>query len=190
MESSAPLLHHTPYDIMVGIWIGTFAMFASDGTRVRAGASHYVIYWKNRPTLMHFRQDEDLNASGFRGLLGEEDELKALLGEIPLEAIRTLTTPEYDLNVQGKHATADGMGPLGHPIHVSAAETSPDVYHFELKEGKHGVRWYNTHILPSPNERRTIGPVVTSKDVLGLIMVHSFTRISDEVPEGMRRDLT
>jgi hypothetical protein len=187
---SSPLLPHTPYDIMVGIWIGTYAVFDKKGTPRTAGACHYVIYWKNRPTLMHFRQDENLRATGLRGVAAEEAGLKALLGDFGPDAIRNLAIPEYDLAVDGKHATASGRGPLGRPVDVSAAETSPDVYHFELKEHAHGVRWYNTHILPSPNERRTIGPVVTSKDVLGLIMVHSFTRISDEVPKEMQRELT
>jgi hypothetical protein len=176
---------------MVGIWIGTFAIFDKKGHRLTAGASHYVVYWEDRPTLMHFRQDADLSARGFLGVPAPDARLAALLGpDISVEAIRKVANPEYDLTVTGKHATAHGQGPLGRQVDVSAAETTPDVYHFEIKETGNGVRWYNTHILPSPNERRTIGPVVTSKDVLGLIMVHSFTRMTDDVPKALRRRLT
>jgi hypothetical protein len=184
--TSNPLLPHTPYDIMVGIWIGTFATFTPKGDLVTAGASRYLIYWKKRPTLMHFQQDEDLKGSGLLGSPDEEARLEALLGDSAADAIRNLALPDYNLTVSGKHASAHGS------LDVSAAETSPDVYHFDLQENgtRHRYRWLNTHILLSPNERRTIGPVLDLEGKLGLIMVHSFTRISDAVPEALRRELT
>jgi hypothetical protein len=129
-------MNDTPYDIMVGIWIGTFAIFTSKGERVTAGPSRYKIYWKTPGSLMHFLQDQDLEAGALFG--GRADEGKITwpspLGRPAADAIRNLTIPNYFLRVQGKYATGSGAGPGGDTVNVAGAETTPDVYHFELKE--------------------------------------------------------
>jgi hypothetical protein len=188
-------LDFVPYDNMVGTWIGTFAIFDTRGHCVTAGPSRYLTYWKTRPTLMHFRQDQDLEATALVNALikkAEDPRLNELLkvgsaGQV----IQDLTTPDYDLTIDGKSATGHGLGPTGQPVDVSAAETSPDIYHFELVEtgGEARFRWYNTHVFPNQNERRTIGPVVNSKGEIGLIMVHTYTRISYDVPKELQREL-
>lgn len=183
----SPFLDHTPYDIMVGTWIGTAVTFTPTGERVSAGASRNIIYWKTRPNLMHFRQDQDLGALAKIGEPAEEDRIKALLGEFAPVAIRNLALPDYDLIVNGKQATATSK-----TIDLAGTETRPDVYHFELKEKGTGLRlrWYNSHIFTNPNERQIMGPVVDTNTLLGLIMVQIFTRISYDVPTALQRDLT
>src|SRR6266511_462794 len=99
--TSSPLLHHTPYDIMVGTWIGTFAIFDKKGEWVTAGASRYLTYWKESPTLMHFRQDEDLRATGYFRVPAVEARLNDLLGDPAPDALLNLAVPEYDLKVEG-----------------------------------------------------------------------------------------
>ncbi|MEY9884515.1 hypothetical protein [Bradyrhizobium sp. USDA 329] len=183
-------LDSMPYDNMVGIWIGTFAIFDTAGDCVTAGPSRYMVYWKDRPNLMHFRQDEDLRATVVKSLIKrvEDPILKRLLQVDDAAArIGDLGTPDYDLIVTGKSATGVGMGPAGRPVEATAAELSPDVYHFQLAEKgiEAQFRWYNTHIFASQDERRTIGPVIDLTGRIGLIMLHTYTRISRSVPETL-----
>jgi hypothetical protein len=187
-------LRHTPYDLMVGTWFGTFALFSKRGNRLSGGASRYVVYWKNRPSLLHYRQDQNLRQRGLFDTAPDEVSLRDYLqehfgGYAADAALRDLAFPDYDLHINGKQATGNGMGPGGSPVEVSGVETTPDFYHFELKETGSGMRWYNTHSFPHANERHTVGPVVASSGLLGLIMVHSFTRVSYDIPQGLRHEL-
>ncbi|MCK1601598.1 hypothetical protein IVB02_09155 [Bradyrhizobium sp. 166] len=180
-----------PYDNMVGIWIGTFAIFDTAGDCVTAGPSRYMVYWKDRPNLMHFRQDQDLQATVVKSLIErvEDPALKRLLqvDDAAAQVVEDLAAPDYDLIVTGKSAEGVGMGPAGRPVEATGAELSPDVYHFQLVEkgSKAQFRWYNTHIFPSQDERRTIGPVIDMTGRIGLIMLHTYTRISRTVPETL-----
>jgi len=183
-------MNDTPYDIMVGIWIGAFAIFNSKGDHITAGPSRYKVYWKTPGSLMHFQQDGDLEAAALFG--GRADEVRMALPS-PFagvtDVIRKLALPNYVLTVQGKYATGSGGG-----LDVVGAETTPDVYQFELKVSTISppniLCWYNTHIFPSPNERQTIGPVVNlTNSELGLIMVHSYRRISSYVPLSEQQEL-
>ncbi len=116
-----------------------------------------------------------------------EDSAPEAIRNLAPEAIRNLALPDYDLTVNGKYATATSA-----TIDLAGTETRPDVYHFELKEKGTGLRlrWYNSHIFMSPNERHIMGPVVDTNTLLGLIMVHIFTRISYDVPTALQRELT
>jgi hypothetical protein len=174
-------LDYAPYDNMVGTWIGTFAIFDTAGHYIVGGPSRYLVHWKNRPTLMHFRQDQDLTATAKALIENFEKPLNDLLEvDSAAQVIRDLAGPDYDLTITGNAAKGEGPGPAGRPVQVSAAELSPDVCHFEIVEtgSKARYRWHNTHIFPTQNQRRTIGPVVGRESRIGLIMLHTYTRIS------------
>jgi hypothetical protein len=177
MKPSAPTLHtpyeeHTPYDIMVGIWVGTAVSFSPTGEQISSGLSRNVIYWHDRPTRkskgkgqLHFRQDQGLDkGTAPAGLTG-------------------LIFAEYDLEVTGKHALSVTPG-----LTLRGTETRPDVYHFDGTE-ETGFRWYNSHHFTSPDERHIMGPVVDKAGKVGLIHVQIFTRVSYVVPDALHRHL-
>ena len=187
MASSAAL-DHTPFDIMVGTWIGLGFTYSIKGHRQSAGASRNLIYWKNRPTVMSFRQDGEIDRpeKAIAAAAREVDALKELLGDEGPAALSALAIPEYDLTISDKRGTASSA-----TIDLSGTETTPDAYHFELKEKGTGLRlrWHNSHIFVGPNEKRIMGPILDTKATLGLIMVQIFTRVSYDVPPELQRDL-
>jgi hypothetical protein len=177
MKARAPTLHtpfeeHTPYDIMVGIWMGTAVSFSPKGEQVSSGLSRNIIYWHERPTPengykgeLHFRQDQGAeNAGAPAGLSG-------------------LIFSEYDLKVTGKYA--ESVTP---DLILRGIETRPDVYHFDGTE-ETGFRWYNSHHFTSADEKHIMGPVVDRMGKIGLIHVQIFTRISYVVPKRDHRAL-
>jgi len=166
------LFERKPYDIMVGIWVGTAVSFSPTGKQVSQGLSRNIIYWHRRPTkdkpgLLHFRQDQGVPQTGAPvGLAG-------------------LIFAEYDLEVKGKHAESR---PNEHQsLTLLATETRPDVYHFDGEDG--GFHWYNSHYFASADERHIMGPLVNKAGEVGLIHVQIFTRIDYDVPDDLRREL-
>src|SRR5262249_46064954 len=111
MNPSAPV-EHIPYDIMVGIWVGTPVSFSP------TGQSRNLIYWHKRPTrddpegVLHFRQDQ-----------GQEGQVGVPAG------LQGMIFSEYDLTVTGKHA--ESVSPS---LTLIGVETRPDVYHFDGTE--------------------------------------------------------
>jgi hypothetical protein len=171
-----------PYDIMVGIWVGTAVSFSPKGEPVSSGLSRNIIYWHQRPEtrgskgLLHFRQDQGVAKTGAPvNLLG-------------------LLFAEYDLEVNGKYAESvpDREHPGRQTLALKGTETRPDVYHFDGEdlegEGK-GFRWYNSHYFTSRDERHIMGPVVSPRGEVGLIHVQIFTRIAYDVPRELQYDL-
>lgn len=193
MKARAPTLHtpfeeHTPYDIMVGIWVGTAVSFSPKGEPVSSGLSRNIIYWHTRPKpgangkpgkpgLLHFRQDQGVTRAG-----------------APLN-LQNLIFSEYDLEVNGKQAKSV-LPKSQKPAHSGAveltgAETRPDVYHFDGKEVIEDkvFHWYNSHYFASADERHIMGPVVDKDGRVGLIHVQIFTRVSYIVPPDLHREL-
>src|SRR5262245_18991637 len=98
-----------PYDIMVGIWVGTAVSFSPTGEPVSSGLSRNIIYWHKRPTrggtgLLTFRQDQGVARTGPVSLQG-------------------LIFAEYDLEVEGKQGKS--IVPKGNPtaLRLTGTET-------------------------------------------------------------------
>jgi hypothetical protein len=177
-KSKSTPLERMPYDIMVGIWVGTAVSFSPTGEPVSSGLSRNIIYWHQRPGdgkkgLLHFRQDQGVARTGPVDLQG-------------------LIFAEYDLEVEGKQArSVQTKSQQAHPTTLAliGTETRPDVYHFDGKESKGGFHWYNSHYFTSADERHIMGPVVNAKGVVGLIHVQIFTRVAYDVPPNLHRDI-
>jgi hypothetical protein len=176
---------HKPYDIMVGVWMGTAVSFSPEGKQVSAGLSRNIVYWKTPPAngregILRFRQDQGITK------------------EIPATDLAGLFFAEYDLKVTDKHAESIPQRSVAQQdmpkMKLVGVETRPDVYHFHGTETvrqkisgterfeEKTFHWYNSHYFASPDERHIMGPLVNDKGEVGLIHVQIFTRVSYDVP--------
>jgi hypothetical protein len=138
-----------PYNIMVGCWKGSGDIYTPDGAYRGSVCSRGVTYWKARPTLMHFSENQQP--------CGKE----ILRDSKLMAAIAPLSTLEYDLQVSNKSlsGSCSNCAGSGANIQVIGTETHADVYHFHLNfqnSGNDG-NWYNNHYFMGRNERHVLG---------------------------------
>jgi hypothetical protein len=160
----------TPFNIMVGFWIGLADYYSMKGEYQGSMSSSGAVYWKTPNKLLHFRQDQDDTSN--RMLKNFAHKPAAVKG----------ATLEYDLQVDGKYCTGESGG-----VHVFGTEMRPDTYHFHLKFPD--ADWYNVHRFMSENERNVLGPAVAHDGTIQMVVSQTLTRISYDVPNEYRREL-
>jgi hypothetical protein len=161
-----------PYDIMVGCWKGKGDFYSSDGVYQGSVCSSGVTYWKTRPTLMHFREDQQLCSGDLK-----DDGLKAV--------IAAMSTLEYDLQVN-KKSLSGGCKQCGTPsadVHVTGTEIHTDFYHFLLnfQNSRKDGSWYNNHYFTGRNTRHVFGSFEQAghPGEVQFIGVQTLTRLSN-----------
>jgi hypothetical protein len=125
-----------PFNILVGCWKGKGEIYSPDGVHRGSVCSRGVTSWKTRPTLMHFREEQE-----------------ACSNEVVYDAARKLIAAsnvlEYDLQVNNTslQGSCSNCGGSGVNIQVIGTETPGHVYHFQVNiqnSGSDGA-WYNHH---------------------------------------------
>jgi hypothetical protein len=160
----------TPYNIMVGFWIGLADVYSIKGEYQGSMSSSGAVYWKEPNKKLHFRQDP------------EDTSNRVLKNFAHQRAVVQRLTLEYDLDVDGKYCDGASGG-----VHVTGTEMRPDVYHFHLKFPD--VDWYNIHRFMGENERNVLGPSVAHDGTIQMVVSQTLTRISYDVPNEFRREL-
>jgi hypothetical protein len=198
MTSHSAFDYATPYDIMVGYWVGTANIYGPKGVYAMSTKSHVAVFWEKRYTKLSFRESAE-DYDEFQGAAedyldsrrAEEQTITGVLGsKTALAAVGTLRVLAYDLDVNGPYCEG-GL----HPVHVTGIQTRPDVYQFHVKKKENGDyhHVYNSHHLPSPDDWHIIGPIVgriAGKDgEVGVAVVQNFRRISYDVPKASIRKL-
>src|SRR5690348_12165532 len=104
-----------PFDILVGCWKGRGVSYSTQGVNQGSVCSRGVTYWKTRPTLMHFREEQG-GCSATGELTGPSNVL------------------EYDLQVNNTslQGSCSNCGGSGANIHVIGTETPGNIYHFQV----------------------------------------------------------
>jgi hypothetical protein len=162
-----------PFDIMVGCWKGKGDYYTPDGVYRGSVSSRGVTYWKNRPTLLYFREDEE----GRSNEILQSSALKA--------AVDALSRLEYDLQVNGKslQGGCSNCNGTSANIQVIGTETHTDVYHFHLNfqnfgSGQDG-NWYNNHYFTGRNERHVLGSFEPAGNLgnITFVAVQTLTRL-------------
>jgi hypothetical protein len=172
----SPLDFANPYDLMVGLWGGMATLYNGKGAFLSLTPSMVAVYWKQRPTLLCYRQ------------LEEPDLLSKFSATESHPAIlRTTINIHFDLKVSGKHcesATLHGPGLQ----HVEGTETRPGIYIFNLQF--RGGRYYNNQYFMDANERHIIGPYIRDNSPeVAFVVAQAFTRVSYDVPDAARSEL-
>jgi hypothetical protein len=137
-----------PFNILVGCWKGKGDFYSPDGVHQGSVCSRGATYWKTRPTLMHFREEQQACSN-------------EVLQDTTKKVIAALSILEYDLPVDNTSLSGgcSNCGGSGINIHVIGTETPTDVYHFQLNfqnSGNDG-NWYNNHYFTGRNTRHVLG---------------------------------
>jgi hypothetical protein len=64
----SPLDFAVPYELMVGVWSGMCTVYTAQGAFHSTTPSMVAIYWKQRPTLLHYRQIEQQSSGQWQHL--------------------------------------------------------------------------------------------------------------------------
>src|SRR5215468_5419604 len=131
--------YEIPYYVFTGLWFGKSIAYSPQGDLVVVGTSTVALYWEERYTRLHYRQD-----------LASVADFARQLDPYPL--LRQLLTLEFDFEIKGKSATACGSG----GVKNVGAQMTTDTYVFHITSDTGS--WYNNQYFLSRNERRVIGP--------------------------------
>ena len=195
MTSRSAFDYATPYDIMVGYWVGTGNIYGPKGLYVMSTKMHVGIYWKTPYTKLHFREAaEDFDE--FQGSAGDYldsrrtqmGEIERVLGATGLAAIRGLRALHYDITVEGQHCYTDQNA----SISLSGMQTRPDVYQHHVKKKEEDGTYhhmYESHYFASPHDWQVTSPIVGPDGEVGVAVVLNFRRISFDVPRAFIRAL-
>ena len=198
--------YSVPFDIMVGLWTGVTIIYGPTGEFFSSAASNVAIYWEKPNEVMHFRQGKEeaiapLTAKKFASNLGllhttasvqnkKAPRISALLTRAEklkdpnyLKKAATVATTEFDLHVSGKFATASTSD-----MDVTGINSRPDTYLFYLRLKDGSMSWCNNQYFTNANERQIIGPQFDADEVQ-LVVAQTFSRVSYEVPEAMKRPI-
>jgi hypothetical protein len=147
-NSSTPAFSE-PFDIMAGCWKGKGAIYNTDGAFQGLVCSRGHIYWKTRPTVMHFREEQ---------LLCSKDAPQDTTFK---NVMNTSSVLEYDLQVNNRSISGSctNCGGSGANIHVIGAEVPTDIYFFHLnfQNSGHDGNWYNDHYFTGRDTRHILG---------------------------------
>jgi hypothetical protein len=168
-----------PYDIMVGCWQGKGDFYTSDGVYAGSVCSRGVTYWKTRPTVMHFREDQQPCPN---------------VQDTKLKAAVALSGPlEYDLDVNNKSIKGgcSNCGGSGENITVIGTESDTDVYHFHLnfQNSTSDGNWYNDHYFTGRNQRHVIGSFEPAGNLghIAFVAVQTLRRLPIKPDKCMRQ---
>jgi hypothetical protein len=193
MTSQSAFDYATPYDIMVGYWVGTASIYGPKGVYVMSTKSYVSVYWLERYTKLVFREsaEDELEFKGpkagyFDSRQADQKTIaKVLRGKKVLPTTDALRVLGYTLTVEGPFCYSDPKL----PVSVTGRQTRPDTYQFHVtkkREDGHHHHAYNSHHLPSPDDWHIIGPIVgrvgKEEGQVGMAVVQNFRRISYDVP--------
>jgi hypothetical protein len=183
----------SPYDLMVGLWSGMCTVFDARGEFFSVTPSMVAVFWKRRPTLLHYHQiEQHFPTPGKPGKLRvkpipkleDVDPQRGITGH---DAVAETTNLHFDLHVDGKYCMAKLTGATGLQS-VEGTQTRPGVYIFHL--GFQGWRYYNNQYFTDPNERHIIGPCLREDNPnLAFVAAQSFHRVSYDVPRALQKDI-
>jgi hypothetical protein len=185
----SPLDFATPYELMVGVWSGMATVYTAHGEFHSTTPSMVAIYWKKRPTLLHYRQIEQQFPTPGKPAKLQVKPIPADIveGHAIHEAIAQTTNLHFDLQVNGKSCSASLLGGPGLQS-VEGTETRPGVYIFHL--GFRNWRYYNNQYFIDANERHIIGPCLRDNSPgVAFVAAQAFTRVSYDVPPALQSDL-
>jgi hypothetical protein len=185
----SPLDYATPYELMVGVWSGMCMVYTAQGEFHSTTPSMVAIYWKKRPTLLHYRQiEQQFPTPGEPGKLQVKPVPADIVQKHPIaEAIVQTTNLHFDLKVNGKFCSASLPGGPGLQS-VEGTQTRPGVYIFNL--GFRNWRYYNNQYFIDANERHIIGPGLRDNSPgVAFVAAQAFTRVSYDVPPALQGDL-
>jgi hypothetical protein len=171
-----------PYNIMVGCWKGKGDLYTPDGVYKGSVCSRGVTSWKTRPTLMHFREEQQLCSNQVL----EDTPLKGVIAES-----RVL---EYDLRVDNRSISGGctNCGGTGANINVIGTETHTDVYHFHLNFQNSGSdgNWYNNHYFTGRNRRHVLGSFEPAGHLgeIAFIAVQTLKRVPCTLSQDDKRE--
>jgi hypothetical protein len=189
-DTESPLDFATPYELMVGVWSGMATLFDAQGQFRSMTPSMVCIYWKLRPTLLHYRQlQEDFSVTGgqpsIKSLPAQDS--TATGGITADAAIVQIAKLHFDLQVSGKYCKGTAFGSPSLQS-VEGTETRPGVYIFHL--GFNGGRYYNNQYFTDANERHIIGPYVQDgSPQVASVIAQAFTRVSYRVPPKLQSEI-
>jgi hypothetical protein len=168
-----------PFDIMVGCWKGKGDFYSPDGVYKGSVCSRGVTYWKTRPTVMHFREDQQTCTDI------QDPTLKA--------AVASSNTLEYDLQVNNKSlgGGCTNCGGTGAKITVIGTESDTDVYHFHLnfQNSQSDGNWYNNHYFTGRNQRHVLGSFEPAGNLgqIAFVAVQTLRRLPIKPDKCMRQ---
>jgi hypothetical protein len=183
MSPDNTLDYRTPYDDMVGRWNGISTLYDEQGEYQFSTPSLVSIYWKKPRTLLSYRQIEEGDPLTF----AHPKPGHRLLA-------RSLINISFDVQITGKACKATAI--QADPPYLKAVEgtqTRPDTYIFVLTFNVNGDagRYYNNQYFSDANERHIIGPYIPDGSAsISAVIAQTFTRISYDVPEPLRSDVS
>jgi hypothetical protein len=186
--ADSPLDFAVPYELMVGVWNGMCTIYTARGEFHSATQSMVAIYWKQRPTLLHYRQiEQQFPTPGQPAKLQIKGPGDIHSEHLIDEAIAQTTNLHFDLQIDGKYCKASLVGSSGLQS-VEGTQTRPGVYIFHL--GFRSWRYYNNQYFIDPNERHIIGPCIRNDNpAFPFVAAQAFTRVSYDVPPVLQSDL-
>jgi hypothetical protein len=164
--------YDTPYDIMTGLWAGVATTYDPKGKYLGTMRSRLAVYWKKPHTLMHFRQDVEVDG----------DEMSE--GDVVRKSPTKLVRLDFDLEVDGNYARGSTGGPAG--VEIIGTKTRSDHYHFHLRSNEGS--WYNNHHFMGPDERHILGPFIGRDGEIAAVVAQTFNRMSHDVPTEYIRE--
>jgi hypothetical protein len=191
-----------PFDIMVGLWIGSTILYSPTGEYLSSSASKVTIRWERPGTLLHFRQlvepipehplvgaefssnveklrkAHQKKSADIRKIAPHPDRLQ---DKASLNSVAAVTTLEFDLKVAGRFATAQTDD-----WSVTGVNSRPDLYLFHLLRKDRTQNWFNNQYFTSANERQIIGPVLDQDGQIYLVVTQTFSRVSYDIPTSDR----
>jgi hypothetical protein len=139
-----------PFDIMVGCWEGKGAIYNTDGVSQGGPVcSRGTTYWKTRPTLMHFHEEQLLCSKD----VPQDTTLKKVM--------TALNVLDYDLNVNNSSikGSCSNCGGSGANISVigTAVPTDRFFFHLNFQNSGNDGNWYNDHYFTGRDTRHILG---------------------------------
>lgn len=184
----SPLDFAIPYELMVGVWSGMCTVYTAQGEFHSTTPSMVAIYWKQRPTVLHYRQiEQQFPTPGSPPQMIVKPVPTTIASDAIEEAVLQTTNLHFDLQVNGKTCRASNLGGPGLQ-NVEGTQTRPGVYIFHL--GFRNFRYYNNQYFIDPNERHIIGPCLRgAAPEVAFVAAQAFTRVSYDVPPALQSDL-
>jgi hypothetical protein len=190
MKSDPVFDYATPFDVMCGVWSGMATLFNGKGDFLSLTPSMVSIYWKQKATVLSYRQiEQPFSTSNTLSVkaVPQLPKIDDALGINPALAAMQSTNLHFDLQVQGKYCKSAALSGPGLQ-NVEGTETTPGIYIFHL--GFQGGRYYNNQYFIDPNERHIIGPYIRDgSPQVAFVVAQAFTRVSYDVPPSARSEL-